>query len=90
MTRTETHRDVEFIVSAGDTEQTFRGFDKALMHAFSVALAEGEATIDVLVYSEEGAHAFGGDDAVEEYQEDPEASIFRRFEIRVNDAGRVP
>lgn len=32
----------------------------------------------------------GGDDAVERYNEDPEASVFERFEINVNAVGRVP
>jgi hypothetical protein len=89
MTRSETHRDVEFIVSAGDTEQTFRVFDKALMHAFSVALAEGEVTLDVLVYSEEGAEWFNGEAGVERYESDPEASVFQRFKISVADLGQV-
>ena len=88
--RGEAHPDVEYVVEAAGTERAYNNFDEALSYAFSVALSAGKTNLDVLVYSEEGAHAFGGDDAVEEYQEDPEASIFRRFEIRVNDAGRVP
>ena len=89
MTKSETHRDVEFIVSAGDIEQTFRTFDKALLHAFSVALAEGEAKLDVLIYSEEGAAWFDGDAGVERYEADPEASVFQRFKIAVADLGQV-
>ncbi len=89
MTKSDTHRDVEFIVSAGDTEQTFRTFDKALLHAFSVSLAEGEVTLDVLVYSEEGAEWFDGEHGVERYESDPEASVFQRFKIAVADLGQV-
>jgi hypothetical protein len=88
--RGETHPDVEYVVEAAGTERGYASFDEALSYAFSVALSAGRTNIDVLVYSEEGARAFGGDDAVEEYRDDPEASVFRRFELRVNDAGRVP
>lgn len=58
--------------------------------AFLEALAHGEATVDVVVCSEEGARSFGGDDAVDEYNEDPEASVFERMQIRLNNLGRVP
>ena len=53
-------------------------------------MSAGKARIDVLVYGEDGADAFGGSEAVDEYREDPEASVFRRFEIEVHDLGRVP
>jgi len=46
--------------------------------------------LDVLVWNEEGAEWYGGDDAVERYREDPEASVFERFEIKVNPVGMVP
>ena len=84
------HPDVEFVVSADGAEQTFTTFADALTFAFSIALSEAEVNLDVLVYSEEGATAFGGDSAVDEYREDPEASIFQRFEIEVRGIGRVP
>lgn len=88
--RGETHQDLEYVVSVAGAERAYPTLDEALMQAFSVALSEGTTCLDVLVYSQEGAETFGGDDAVEEYQEDPEASVFRRFEIKVNDLGRVP
>jgi hypothetical protein len=87
--RGETHPDVEYVVAAGSSERAYASFDEALASAFSVALSEGTMRLDVLVYSEEGAEAFGGDSAVDEYREDPEASVFRRFEIAVRDMGRV-
>jgi len=87
--RSDTHREVEFIVSAEGVEQTFRSFDKALAYAFSVGLNSTEVTLDVLVYGEEGAEWYGGDDAVERYADDPEASVFQRFKIHVSDLGRV-
>jgi hypothetical protein len=88
--KTSTHPDVEFVVSTDGVEQTFRSFDKALANAFSVGLGAGEVTLDVLVYSTAGADWYGGDDAVEHYQEDPEASVFNRYKLRVLDLGLVP
>lgn len=87
--RGESHPELEYVVAADGTERAYSTFDEALSYAFSVALSVGKATIDVLVYGEEGAEAFGGGDAVGEYREDPEASIFRRFEIEARDLGRV-
>ena len=85
----ETHPDLEYLVGANGVERAYPTFDDALSAAFTVGLSEGRTRIDVLVYSEEGAEVFGGDSAVEEYQEDPEASVFRRFEIEVREVGRV-
>lgn len=87
--KNETNRDVEFIVSAAGVEQTFRMFDKALAYAFSVGLHGSEVTLDVLVYSEDGAQWYGGDDAAERYADDPDASVFQRFKLRVADLGQV-
>lgn len=53
-------------------------------------MARGESTLDVLVWSKAGVKAFGGDDAVERYEEDPEASVFERYEFKCNMVGRVP
>ncbi len=88
--RGDTHQDLEYVVSVRGAERAYPTIDEALIQAFSVALSEGTACLDVLVYSEEGAETFGGDDAIEEYKEDPDASVFRRFEIKVQDLGRVP
>lgn len=88
--RGESHPDVEYVVEAEQAERAYGTFDEALSYAFSVALSAGTTKLDVVVYSEEGAEAFGGDDAVEEYREDPDASVFRRFEVEVRDLGRVP
>jgi hypothetical protein len=85
----ERHSDVEFVVDADGTERSFESFSEALTFAFSVAPGESEVNLDVLVYSEEGAEWFGGDDAVARYQEDPDASIFQRFQLRVSDLGRI-
>ena len=88
--RGEAHPEVEYVVEAEHAERAYGTFDEALIYAFSVAMSAGQARIDVLVYGEEGAAAFGGRDAVEEYRADPDASVFRRFEIEARDLGRVP
>lgn len=84
-----THADVEYVVDSDGAQRAHRKFQDALAYAFSTALVAGRVHLDVLVYSEEGAAAFGGDEAIQEYRDDPEASVFRRFEIEVSDLGRV-
>jgi hypothetical protein len=89
--REETHPDVEYAVDdASGKERVFKTFDEAAGFALSMAVSRGETDLDVLIWSEEGAEWYGGSDAVEQYNEDPEASVFERFEIRVNAVGRVP
>jgi hypothetical protein len=82
--------DVEYVIVVGKSERVFNDFDEALSYAFAAGLSVGRVTIDVLVYSEAGARAFGGDDSVTEYRDDPEASVFRRVELTIKDMGRVP
>ena len=90
MAREKTHDDVEYAVYDGSgKEHTFDTFDEAAGFALSMAVSRGETNLDVLIWSEEGAEWYGGDDAVEQYNEDPEASVFERFEITVNNVGRV-
>ena len=90
MARPATHPDVEYAVNdASGKERIFKTFDEAAGFAVGIALSRGETDLDVLIWSEEGAEWYGGDDAVEQYNEDPEASVFERFEISVNAAGRV-
>lgn len=91
MARRKKHKDVEYHVDRpdGSTVHTNDPAEAALT-ALSVAMSRGEAVLDVVVWSESGARAYGGDDAVEQYREDPEASVFDRFEIKVNNVGRVP
>lgn len=85
------HKDVEYSVQDGsDKERIFKTFDEAASFALSMAISRGEADLDVLIYSTWGAKFYGGDDAVQQYKEDPEASVFERFNITVNNAGRVP
>lgn len=87
----KTHKDVDFAVDdASDKERIFKHFDEAAGFAVAVAATGKEnVCIDVLIHSKSGARFYGGDDAVEQYNEDPEASVFERLEIRVNPVGRV-
>jgi hypothetical protein len=85
----DSHPDVEYVVEADGAQRAHASFEDALSYAFSTALTAGQVHVDVLVYSEEGAEAFGGDEAVEEFRHDPDASVFRRFQIDVRDLGRV-
>lgn len=91
MARTKTHPDVEYSVEDGSgRERVFKTFDEAAGFALGMAMARGEADLDVLIWSEKGAEWYGGDDAAEQYNEDPEASVFERYNITVNNAGRIP
>lgn len=91
MARAKTHKDVEFAVDdAGGNQRIFKKFDEAAGFAVSIAATGREnVNIDVLIWSKAGARAYGGDDAVEQYNEDPEASVFERLEIKVNYVGRI-
>ncbi len=82
---------VEFAVDdAGGRERVFKTFGEAAGFAVSIAASNGQTVnLDVLVFSPQGARAYGGDDAVDQYNEDPEASVFERIEIRADVVGRV-
>lgn len=85
------HPDISFAVDdEHGIEHVYDSFDEAAAFALKVAVSQGESELDVLVFSEEGADAYGGDDAVAQFNEDPEASVFERLEIQVNNVGRVP
>lgn len=85
--RRSTHPDVEYHV--GDDFVT-NDADEAAGYAFMLAVAHGESELDVVIFSRVGAKFYGGDDAAEQYDEDPDASVFDRFELKVNALGRVP
>ena len=81
---------LEYMVSADGRDAFYTpAGDKAILQAFHWALSSGSATLDTLVSSKAGARAHGGDAAVEQYLEDPQASVFERVEIKVNYVGKV-
>ena len=88
----KSHPQVEYAVDdASGRERIFKTFDEAAGFAVAVAVSGKEhVNLDVLIHNKSGARFYGGDDAVERYDEDPEASVFERFEITVNAVGRVP
>ncbi len=86
------HPDVEFAVNdaAGD-ERIFGTFADAASFAVAIAASSGRSVnLDVLIWSEEGADAYGGSDDVEQYLDDPDASVFERLVVTVDAVGRVP
>lgn len=90
------HKDVEFHIEPRGSykhlgTQVFDTWDEACGHAVQLGLmGDADPIIDVVVFSEAGAKWLAGDEGVEQYREDPEASVFERIEIRVASKGRVP
>ena len=83
-------KDLEFVVDdCSGVERTFTSFDKACGFAVSVACSGRDSAVDVLIYSEKAARAWGGDSAVEDYREDPDASGSERIVIKAESIGRV-
>ncbi len=80
------HADLEFAVDGFYTHDFAaamgRAVERALFHGRPVAL-------DVIVWSEDAARAYGGEDAVAAYREDPEASIHDRIVVTAASQGRI-
>lgn len=91
----KTHKDLEFAVSdpgsSESSEHYFKRFEEAAEKAVVISVIRGVKTyIDVLVSSKAAAKMWAGDDGVEAYEDDPDASVFERIEIRADSKGRVP
>lgn len=90
MAKSKRHKDVEFAVNdASGQERIFKTFDEAAGFAVSLASSGRTVDLDVLVWSRAGAKWFMGDDGVASYDEDPEASVFERIEIKADAQGRI-
>lgn len=88
-----THKDLEFCVDApnGAYQDTYKNFEEACAAAITQAYTRGTTVnLDVITHSKAAARKWSGDDGVASYEEDPEASVFERLEIKVNSVGRVP
>lgn len=87
----KTHRDVEFtVLGPKGREQYFKSLDKAAVAVFYGALQDGTwRNLNVLVHSEAGARWWGGDDAVERYRSDPDASVFEQLGVKVDPRGMI-
>jgi len=53
----------------------------------SVSLGNYKVRIDVIVYSRAGARWWAGDWGTEKFDEDPDASVFQRIEVRASALG---
>ncbi len=86
-----THKEVEFAVSDNRGEEhIFKTFEEAIAFAGHLALTSTvRIDLDVLVYGRDGATWWGGTDGAEDYDEDPEASVFDRLHVKVTSQGRV-
>ena len=85
-------RDLEFHVSdEGDTAATiFHNFDKAAGFAVSRSVSTGLTVhVDVVTWTKTAARRWGGDAAVEVFEEDPEASVHERIVIKASALGKV-
>ena len=85
------HKDLEFqLEDAGGTTRTFKSFDEACGLAVSISASTGkEVEVNVLAWSKGAAKAWAGDYGIEQYEEDPEASVHDRIVIRAESQGRI-
>jgi hypothetical protein len=90
MATRKSHKDVEYQIDkpSGGTA-TFKTFDEAASMAVSIAAGGSPCNLDVLVYSKSGARFVSGAEGVEQYEEDPDASVFERLVISVDIQGRI-
>ena len=80
------HADLEFAVDGFYTHD----FSAAMGRAVQRALAHGQpVALDVIVWSEDAARAYGGEEAVAVYREDPEASVHDRIVVTAASQGRI-
>jgi hypothetical protein len=84
--------DLEFHVAPEGSFDTkiFHNFDKAAGHALALACSGRTALIDVVTFTKAAARRWGGDAAVDVYEEDPEASVHDRIVVKAESLGRVP
>ena len=84
----KSHKDVEFFVA---DKEAVRTFAEAAQNAIAESASTGQpVTIDVVVWSRAGAKWWAGDEGVEQYKDDPEASVFERIVVQAQSQGRIP
>lgn len=80
------HADLEFAVDGFYTHD----FGAAMCRAVQRALTLGRpVALDVVVWSEDAARLFGGEEAVEVYREDPDATVHDRIMVSAQSQGRI-
>lgn len=86
----KTHKDLEFHVDTPSGTKVVKNFNEATGLAVSLAASTGqEVKLDVVAWSRSAARHYAGDDGVQMYEEDPEASVFDRIVIRAESKGRI-
>lgn len=85
-------KDVEFHVGPEGIHgaEIFKSFNEACKKAIILSISSGnKILVDVVIWSRAGAKAWGGETAVEIYNEDPEASVHERIVIKAESQGRI-
>lgn len=86
-------KDLEFHISKENdsrAEKILTNFDAAAGYAIGRAASTGDTmVIDVVTWSRAAARAWGGEHAVEVYEEDPDASVHERIVIKAESLGHV-
>lgn len=86
------HKDLEFHVAAGEAKaRVHKTWKEAAADAVQMSASRGgeQAVVDVIAWSRAATKAWAGSYGVELYDEDPDASVFERFEVRARSVGRV-
>lgn len=88
----KTHKDLEFHVQAGPSAPVtiFKTFDAAVAHAVMLSSIHcNSVNVDVITWSEKAAKVYAGDYGVEQYRQDPDASVHDRIVIKAHSEGRI-
>ena len=84
-------KDLEFHIDIHGSTTILDDFPRAIELAAILSIGSGEpVNVDVVCWSEKAAHHFGGESGVEDYLEDPDASVHKRISVKAEDLGRVP
>jgi len=91
MAKARKHKHLEFHVDRPAAKPFItNSFDEAAGMAISLAASNGRpVNLDVVCWDVAAARVWGGDEGVEQYREDPEASVFERIVVRADAQGRV-
>ena len=86
-------KDLEFHVGPEGIHSSpniCKSFKDACVVAVSKSVSTGQPiTIDVVAWTRAAARSWGGDSAVEVFNEDPEASVHERIIITAETHGRI-
>jgi hypothetical protein len=79
------HKDIEYHINTVRGRFVTKDLAQATEKAFTIAVQTGDSTVPlyVVVRSVTGARIWAGRSGVEQYEENPDASVFDRFIITV-------